>query len=654
MPRLLQIFALLFLTVALRPAMGFSLSGPLSGDPGGEAWQVDRVGYNINGSVGSSKNLGEEYRWNQSIITYAFDPSFVNYFGSNGIAAVESAIAVFNSLPDVSTLSQTLDEYPLRATNGAITTFRDSRRINYTARALDIRDLKTYAMGTIAEQLGLASPERWTWALRAREIPQGGPTNYMVIMRNFDPVTYMPTRYVNGSRYTYFVTDGNTISDAVELPADPESTVYSFTSVASIMDGGQIPIPAPGEFYTYLTRDDIGGLRYMYDANNLNWEGFAPGTQITAPDFTSITLITNLDLFSFSSATLTNAPAALLTLFPDLIIQPGFPIPFVTNEVQLVGVVLTNSRAPWSDPFSTNQVFVPIFSTNPAVRFIYQFENVITNYFTPTTTIRRVEQGLIREPWSTPQNPIYRSNVTTEIVPIPSGAFIIIPTNIGQFNFTGISNPVVTIVTNVLFSTNIVENGIPRLVQISEQVLVTNFVYGVYPFSVQPAPDSVLRGGVGKINLQRLTNAIFTGTNFFHTNTYTATYYTNGTLITNVFSRVNTLPDILFAAADLGIVTPAAAPVIIRRGIQRVSNADRNSGVANQGGPGNNFGANQVVFSKVGPSFHNDAPFNVTEEDSFPFFSWGSFDGSTNPPVVYPKDVTLEDVEVLINGGLAP
>ena len=652
MSRLLQVFALLLLTTGFRAAMGFSLLGPLSADPGGEGWQVDRIGYNINGSIGSSKNLGEEYRWNQSIITYAYDPSFVNYFGSNGIAAVESAIAVFNSIPDVSTLSQTLDEYPLRATNGAITTFRDSRRINYSARALDLRDLKTYAMGTIAEQLGMGSPERWTWALRGREIPQGGPTNYLVIMRNFDPVTYMPTRYVNGSRYTYFITDGDTISDAVEIPADPESTVYSFTSVANIIDG-----PAAigaGEFYTYLTRDDIGGLRYMYDPVNLNWEGFAPGTQITAPDFTSITLITNLDLFSFSSATLTNAPAALLTLFPDLIISPGFPLPFVTNQVQLVGVVLTNSRAPWDDPFSTNQVFVPIFSTNPAVRFIYQFENVITNYFTPTTTIRRVETGLVREPWSTPSNPIYRSNVTTEVVPIPSGAFIIIPTNIGQFNFTGISNPVVTIVTNVLFSTNVVENGIPRLVQISEQVLVTNFVYGVYPFAVQPAPQSVLRGGVGKINLQRLTNAVFTGTNFFHTNTYTATYYTNGTLITNVFSIINNQPDILFAAADLGIVVPAAAPVVIRRDSGWTSNADLNSSVPNQGGPGNIFGPNTVIFSKIGPTFHNDAIFNITEETSFPFLFWGSFDGSTNPPVVYPKDITLEDVSALINGGLTP
>jgi hypothetical protein len=35
-------------------------------------------------------------------------------------------------------------------------------------------------------------------------------------------------------------------------------------------------------------------------------------------------------------------------------------------------------------------------------------------------------------------------------------------------------------------------------------------------------------------------------------------------------------------------------------------------------------------------------------------FVWGSFDGSTNPPIVFPRDITLEDVSLLINGGVIP
>ena len=31
-------------------------------------------------------NLAEEYRWNSPVLTYSYDESFLNYFGSNGVA----------------------------------------------------------------------------------------------------------------------------------------------------------------------------------------------------------------------------------------------------------------------------------------------------------------------------------------------------------------------------------------------------------------------------------------------------------------------------------------------------------------------------------------------------------------------------------------
>ena len=37
-------------------------------------------------------NLGEEYRWNSPVLTYSYDETFLNYFGSNGVVAVEKAI----------------------------------------------------------------------------------------------------------------------------------------------------------------------------------------------------------------------------------------------------------------------------------------------------------------------------------------------------------------------------------------------------------------------------------------------------------------------------------------------------------------------------------------------------------------------------------
>ena len=70
-------------------------------------------------------------------------------------------MAIMNSLPNLDTLSQTLDEYPLQdPVTGATTTFRDSRRVNYTAQALNLIDMKTFTLGFLVEQLGLVSPER--------------------------------------------------------------------------------------------------------------------------------------------------------------------------------------------------------------------------------------------------------------------------------------------------------------------------------------------------------------------------------------------------------------------------------------------------------------------------------------------------------------
>jgi hypothetical protein len=217
-------------------------------------------------------------------------------------------------------------------------------------------------------------------------------------------------------------------------------------------------------------------------------------------------------------------------------------------------------------------------------------------------------------------------------------------------------------VTNVLFQTNVTDSFGTRPVQIAEVSTFTSLTFGVFPLVVQPAPSSVLRGGIGKIRLERLTNAVFTGTNFLHTNTYTASYITNifgiPSTITNTFFSVNQSPDILFGAGDLGLIQEVPVLILRVHSPGFVSNAGLNSALPNQGGPGNIFGPITVSYSKVGPGLFNQRPGVATEEAGLQGFGesfiWGSFDGSTNPPVVFPKDITLEDIELLINGGLAP
>jgi hypothetical protein len=236
----------------------FSLLGPLDG-----TFQTTAIGYGLNADVGGPMNLGEGYRWNIKTIYVGFDPSFMHYFGAQGSNAVMDALKVFNDLPAMSKLHSDLREFPT-----------DTQRINYRAATLGILDLKSYTLAFVTECLGLASPERYIWTLRDRRAIAGTPDfQYVVIQRNFDPVTATPTAYVNDTLYYYAIVDPipllptGSYADAIELPMDP---VQNFTAVVTAADSIYGNALGSGSFFTGLTRDDVGGLRYLYRKNIAN------------------------------------------------------------------------------------------------------------------------------------------------------------------------------------------------------------------------------------------------------------------------------------------------------------------------------------------------------------------------------------------------
>src|SRR5690606_4384298 len=138
----------------------------------------------------------------------------------------------------------------------------------------------------------------------------------------------------NGNRYTYEIREfeNPTFADAMERPIDPEDTILGPSAVAAI--SGRGPEGAlsfsglnAGVFYTYLTQDDIGGLRYLYSTNNINVEPFPPNTQILAPDRSSLVSITNQDLTLFSMRSLFSGPELMSNFYPGLIINQAIPGP---------------------------------------------------------------------------------------------------------------------------------------------------------------------------------------------------------------------------------------------------------------------------------------------------------------------------------------
>src|SRR5271156_260666 len=128
--------------IAAQHAGAFTLWGPV------EAWQTSDLDYsNPAGSVryyyffvepslagrenGGPKNFGEGSRLTTPIVTYGFDDTFLEYFGSQGVAAVDSAMHTLNALPSSSAAD--LGKF---LTEGAI-------QVNYTAQALGLYDLKS-------------------------------------------------------------------------------------------------------------------------------------------------------------------------------------------------------------------------------------------------------------------------------------------------------------------------------------------------------------------------------------------------------------------------------------------------------------------------------------------------------------------------------
>lgn len=264
---------------------GFSLLGPF------EAWQTGGIGYNPGGSslswsaegdAGAPKAVGGEFRISEPIFTYAYDATFLDYFGEDGIRAVESAIKVFNDLPSASSMSADLSEFPLATS-----------RVNYAAQRLNLYDVKTVVMGLILEEMGVASPERYVWTIRQNNPDQNGAPQFLNVRRNFDPVTQLATSFVNNTLYTYhnvaFLNpDGSVLYyDAEEVSldaAEPNVSLAAYTGTqVSTVDGRvstQVSRSSFGRYYTGLTRDDAGALRYMYHPNNKNYEPITPTTTL--------------------------------------------------------------------------------------------------------------------------------------------------------------------------------------------------------------------------------------------------------------------------------------------------------------------------------------------------------------------------------------
>ena len=669
------------LAAGLQSSWGFALLGPLAN--GGDSWQSPVIGYGYAytdfglpggpvylGDIGGPKNIGEEYRRNVPVLYYAYNANFLGFFGSNGVAAADSAAATLNALTNVDSYSPDLSEFPLQ-----------SMHSNPQATALYLTDLKSATLHLLVEQLGLAQPERYTWTLHERYLIPGTTCPlgelYLVVQRNFDIINtplnqlqYSP--YVNNVLYSYYIVENctgpNPLAFTVPFSVDP--LIEQYTAVAAnngdTFGGLQI-----GNYYTGLTRDDVAGLRYLMTTNNINREDVAAGSlQLTVTtNFNAQQLYPvnsnapsgfgTFDLGALISSARTNDPVTLQALFPGVIVATSSNYFILATNAVVTSYFTNYYGEPAGSPphlkVSTNYTY------SPQTIYVTTFANIVTNHYRSNTavTLRTITVApLTGAPAGSPP----KTNITSKTIiqtNVPSGDYIILSADHCPVNY------LYTIQTNVLSTTNLITSAATNVVTTNTSGLyayvqysvnnATNYIYVVNPVACdQIAPPPGLYQGIKKVNFVKANFDSLIG-QFFQpvTNTYQMMFITNSQLRVQNFQRVVTQPDILFTATDQAGGNTFNGTVI------RNINFDQGTILPGLAGPGVINATTTFDFNKIGPTFRNGflansqsflIPSILDEISQINTAAWASFDGSTNAPVVYPNGTSLENLasQVLI------
>ncbi len=498
-------------------------------------------------------NLGEEYRWNSPIVTYTYDESFLSYFGSNGVVAVEKAMEMLNSIPAASSIKTNYP--PANADENNLWNY-PVRPDRFHARAYNNRilDIKSYALAELFGFMGLGNAED-----NAFQLEFGS-----VVLRNWDPISYGPSKYLNGNLISWAVLG---LTNAQPFSIDVTKSLMTLAGTAD----NRVPRLDEGKYLVAPTRDDIGGYRYLYRKDNFNVENLPPSTYQMVTNQPNLTnpAIFSIDLRWFSKESKTNTPAA----FQQFLLTNQWWGPAYTN-ITVPPLTILKTNINWSlgwttnvTPYLTNYPWTPIGQPATLVNltnkyrtfqpsYDYIYANVITNIHVPaekSEVLYRSWEVVPAAPlWSVIGSVPTTTNYTTAILndEFPQGEIIVLPTGntaagagIGQggggggpanvvgYHFTELEFERVNILTNMLTDTNSLANpdaalpgqggglgaggaAITNFVGVMEDEVwaSTNHAYLAYPIVLQT--NSLLLGGIDKIRYTRMQGDSLVTTNY--------------------------------------------------------------------------------------------------------------------------------------------
>lgn len=658
-----------------------------------------------------ANNIGEEYRWNTPLLTYAYDESFLSYFGSNGVVAVDSAMRMLNAIPPVSTIKTNYPPVDRQAPN--LWNF-PTRPDRYHGRAASARllDIKSHALAELFSYMGLGNAED-----NAYQFEFGA-----VALRNLDPISRMPSKYVNGSLLSFVLLGTGVQSFPIDL-------MKPAVTLAGTRDHAATRL-AEGKFLVAPTRDDIGGLRELYRKDNFNMEPLPPFTyqMVTNPPSLTNPAVFSIDLRWFCKESKTNTPTA----FQQFVLTNQWWGPMYTN-LNIPPLVILETNVTWKmgwmtnvTPYLTNFPWTPVgqpatlvYLTNKLRTFKpsydYVFGNVITNIHVPKekskVTYRSWEVVPKAPLWSVIGSVPTTTNYNISVIDdhCPHGEIIILPTtnNIVGYHFTDMQFERVNTLTNFLTPTNNLANpggalpgqggglgaggaAITNFIGLMEDEVwqSTNHAYLAHPIVL--TTNTMLLGGVDKIRFEQYQPDSWVTTNYtasrfikdykfpdldkqtftfivqsggagagggagaqLLTNAvnksieYELDYVTNGVVKSAKFIKFVTQPDILFTALSM---PPAIATT--NRAPNMINNNPLNGFQVNGlFGPGNITVPPTgfvIGFNKLGTHWELN-PFSfLNEENLRKGWQWGSFDGTMNEPIVYPTGRSIRDLEDMI------
>ena len=169
--------------------------------------------------------------------------------------------------------------------------------------------------------------------------------------------------------------------------------------------------------------------------------------------------------------------------------------------------------------------------------------------------------------------------------------------------------------------------------------------------AVGAGDTTALRAGMDRLQFIRRDYDSLMGT-FFQglTNNFTVQVITNGGVVNQSFGRAVLQPDLVFGAGNL----TAEVGNFFTMSTTTPETASLNAG-GDVNGPGtlvvgNSRGSINIRFQKIGPIFRASSPSFLSEASLTPLWRWGSFDGTTNEPVLYPSGASIKELERAVLG----